>query len=413
LPTRVVVTGIGAVTPLGNDRESTWSALVAGKSGIAGITLFDPAPYAVRIFGEVKGFEPARYVEPKEARRLDRSSLFAVAAAKEAISDAGLAIDETNRDEVGVVVGTAIGGCKILLDHQKLLEERGPARASPNFIQYLVPDCASGQIAISTGIRGPNHTVVSACASGGHAIGEAMEMVRRGDVHTAVVGGTDACLLPVVLAGFIQMRVLAANNAEPEKAARPFDAKHDGFVMAEGSAMFVIEDLDRARARGAHVYAEVIGYGSSNDAFHLAAPAEQGEGEVRAMRMALRKAGIRPEEVDYLNPHGSATPVNDKYETIAIKQVFGEHAYKLAISSTKSMAGHMFGGAGAIESLACVMAIDRSVIHPTINLDEPDPDCDLDYVPNVARQRPVRVAMKAAMGLGGHNSCVIFRKCGD
>ena len=409
---RVVVTGIGAVTPLGNDRESTWSALVAGKSGVAGITLFDPTPFAIRIFGEVKGFEPSRYVDPKEARRLDRNVLFAVAATREALADANVTIDASNRDDIGVIVGTAIGGVKVILDHQRLLDERGPARASPNFLQYTVPDCASGQIAISTGIRGPNHTVVSACASGGHALGEAAELIKRGDAHTAVVGGTEACLLPVVLAGFIQMRVLATNNAEPAKAARPFDAKHDGFVMSEGSVMFVLEDADRALARGAHIYAEVIGYGSSNDAFHLAAPAEAGEGEVRAMQMALRKAGLQPEEVDYINPHGSATPVNDKYETQAIKAVFGEHAYRIPISSTKSMAGHMFGAAGAIESMACVLSIDRSIIHPTINLDQPAPDCDLDYVPNVARHQPVRVAMKAAMGLGGHNSCVVFRKFG-
>jgi len=407
---RVVVTGVGAVTPLGNDVASTWSGLVAGRSGVARITLFDPSPFSVQIFGEVKGFDPLRYVDAKEARRMDRNVQFAVAAAREALDDAGLTIDATNRDETGVIVGTAIGGIKTLLDNQHVFDERGPNRLSPHFLQNLIPDTASGQVAISTGARGPNMAIVSACATGGHALGEAAETIRRGDAHTMIAGGTEACLVPVVLAGFIIMRILAADNGDPTRACRPFDLTRQGFVMAEGSCMMILEDLDHALSRGAKIYAELVGYGSTNDAYHLAAPSEGGEGLVRAMDVALRKAGLRPEEVDYVNAHGTGTQVGDKYETQALKTVFGDHAYKLAVTSTKSMTGHMMGAAGAVEGLACVLAIKHSIIPPTINYEHPDPDCDLDYVPNVARPAPVRVAMSNSMGLGGHNSSVVFRR---
>lgn len=407
---RVVITGLGAVTPVGIGVGETWSSLVAGRSGIGPITLFDPSPYAVRICGEVKGFDASGAVDPKELRRMDRNVQFAVVAAKEAIADAGLVVDASNRDETGVLIGTAIGGIKTLIDHQKMLEEKGPNRLSPHFLQNLIPDTASGQVAISTGARGPNMAVVSACATGGHALGEAAETIRRGDAHTMLAGGTEACLLPVVIAGFVVMRALASGNGDPTRACRPFDRDRQGFVVAEGCCMMVLEEMDRALGRGAPVYAELVGYGSSNDAFHLAAPAEQGEGAARAMKMALRKAGLRPEDVDYVNAHGTGTVLNDKFETAAIKSVFGEHAYRLAISSTKSMTGHMMGAAGAVEAMACALAIKRSAVPPTINYEHPDPDCDLDYVPNVARETPVRVALSNSMGLGGHNSCLIFRK---
>jgi len=358
----------------------------------------------------VKGFDPLRYVDAKEARRMDRNVQFAVAAAREALDDAGVTIDAGNRDETGVIVGTAIGGIKTLLDNQHVFDERGPNRLSPHFLQNLIPDTASGQVAISTGARGPNMAIVSACATGGHALGEAAETIRRGDARMMIAGGTEACLVPVVLAGFIIMRILAADDGDPTKACRPFDLMRQGFVMAEGSCMMILEDLDHALSRGAKIYAELVGYGSTNDAYHLAAPSEGGEGLVRAMDVALRKAGLRPEEVDYVNAHGTGTQVGDKYETQALKTVFGDHAYKLAVTSTKSMTGHMMGAAGAVEGLTCVLAVKHSIIPPTINYEHPDPDCDLDYVPNVARPAPVRVAMSNSMGLGGHNSSVVFRR---
>lgn len=406
---RVVVTGLGAVTPLGLDAPTTWAALCAGRSGIGRITLFDPSPYAVQIAGEVKGFDPLQYLDAKEARRLDRNVQFAVAAAQEAVRDAGLEIGEAP-EEVGVIIGSAVGGIKTLLDAQKTLEEKGPARVSPFCLQNLIPDTASGQVAIVLGAKGPNMAVVSACATGGHAIGEAAETIRRGDARAVIAGGTEAALVPVVLAGFTVMRALAMDNECPERACRPFDRTRQGFVIAEGCAILVLEDYEYARARGARIYAEVIGYGSTNDAYHLAAPAENGEGAARAMAMALRKAGLRPEEVDYINAHGTGTPLNDKFETAAIKTVFGAHARRLAVSSTKSMTGHMMGAAGAVEGMVCVLALRDQIIPPTINYRYPDPDCDLDYVPNQARPARLRVALSNSLGLGGHNSCLIFRR---
>ena len=407
---RVVITGLGVISPLGNDVPTTWSGLISGRSGIGPITVFDASQFSVRILGEVKDFDPLRYVDPKDARRMDRNVQFAVAASKEALADSALEIGDGNRDDIGVVMGTAIGGIKTLLDTQKVFEERGPSRLSPHFIQSLIPDTASGQVAIETGARGPNMAVVSACATGGHAIGEAAETVKRGDAVAMIAGGTEACLVPVVLGGFIQMRALASSNGDPTKACRPFDKTRAGFVMAEGAAVMILEELDHALARGARIYAELAGYGSSSDAFHLAAPAENGEGAVRAMRMAIRKAGIQPEEVDYVNAHGTGTALNDRFETAAVKTVFGPHAYRLCVSSTKSMTGHMMGAAGAIEAMACTLAVAHSIIPPTINYEHPDPDCDLDYVPNVAREQPVRVAMSNSMGRGGHNSCLVVRR---
>jgi 3-oxoacyl-[acyl-carrier-protein] synthase II len=407
---RVVVTGMGAVTPLGNDLCSTWQSMLAGRSGIARITLFDPEPHAIQIAGEVKGFQPHPIIDRKEARRIDRNVHFAVAAAGEALADARLEITPENADDVGCICGTAVGGIKTLIDGQAVLDTRGPDRVGPFVLQNLIPDTASGQIAISFGVRGHNLAIVSACATGGHALGEAAETIRRGDAIAMIAGGVEAALVPVVLAGFTNMGALARGNDAPEKASRPFDARREGFVMSEGAAMMILEDLDYALDRGARIYAELVGYGSTNDAYHLAAPAENGEGAARAMSRALRKADVSPSDVDYVNPHGTGTPLNDRFETAAIKHVFGAAAYDLVVSSTKSMTGHMMGAAGATEAAVCVRAIVDGVIPPTINLEVPDPECDLDYAPNVARQRRVDVAMSNAFGLGGHNSCVVFRR---
>ena len=364
MQTRVVVTGLGAITPLGNDIESTWCGLASGRSGIGPITIFDASSFAVRIAGEIRDFDPLQYVDRKDARRMDRNVQFAVAAARQAVADAKYTINAANAESTGVIVGSAIGGIRTLLDQQKVLDDRGPTRLSPFFLQNLIPDTASGQVAISLGAKGPNMAVVSACASSGHAIGEAAETIRRGDAEVVIAGGTESALVPVVLGGFIVMRALAADNEHPERACRPFDLTRHGFVISEGSAMLVVESLDHAKKRDAHIYAEVVGYGSSNDAFDLAAPPEQGEGIARAIRMALRKAKLQPSDVDYINSHGTGTPLNDKVETQAVKNIFGDHAYKLVMTSTKSMTGHMMGAAGAVEASACILAIANSLIPP-------------------------------------------------
>jgi beta-ketoacyl-acyl-carrier-protein synthase II len=400
---------MGAITPLGNSVAATWDAMITGRSGIRRITAFDPSPYAVQIAGEIRGFDPLDYVDRKDARRMDRNVQFAVAAAREALADSRLSIDAGNAESTGVVFGTAVGGIKTLLDNQKVLDDRGPNRVSPFCLQNLVPDTASGQIAIYLGAKGPNHTVVSACASGTGAVGEAYETIRRGDADAMITGGTEAAVVPVVLAGFIVMHALG-NADNPEEASRPFDLTRSGFVMAEGAGALVLEELEQARGRDARIYAEVVGYGTSNDAFDLIAPPEGGEGIARAMKLALRKSGVRPDEIDYVNPHGTSTPLNDKFETTAVKTVFGDHAYRLAMSSTKSVTGHMMGAAGAVEAIACVLTMVHERIPPTINYHHPDPDCDLDYVPNVARPARVRVAMSNSMGMGGHNSSLIIRR---
>jgi beta-ketoacyl-acyl-carrier-protein synthase II len=409
----VVVTGIGAITPLGNSAQATWDSLVQGHSGIGRITLFDPSPYEVQIAGEVKNFDPLAFVDRKDARRMDRNVQFAVAAARQAVDDARLCINPSNAETTGAIIGSAIGGIRITVDQQKIFDEKGPNRLSPFFLQNLIPDTASGQVAISLGVKGPNLAIVSACATGGHSIGEAAETVRRGDADVMIAGGTESCLIPLVLAGFNVMRALAQDNDAPWHACRPFDKTRQGFVMAEGAAALILEDLETARRRDARIYAEVVGYGSTNDAYDLAAPADKGEGIARAMRMALRKARIPAENVDYINAHGTGTPLNDKFETAAVKSVFGDHAYELVMTSTKSMTGHMMGAAGVVEAIACILAIGSGMIPPTINYEFPDPDCDLDYAPNVACRRSVSVAMSNSMGLGGHNSCVIFKSFDD
>jgi len=408
--TSVVVTGLGALTPVGNDVPTTWRALVEGRSGIKRITRFDPSPFETQIAGEVKGFDPQEHFDRKEARRLDRFVQFAVVATRQALADARLTINADNAERVGVVIGTAVGGIETLLTEFEKLQARGPRRLSPFFLPMMIPDTAPGQVAISCGAKGPNMAIVSACATGSNAIGEAAEMIRRGDADAIISGGSEASLLPIVFAGFNVMGVLSTRNDEPERACRPFDATRDGLAMSEGAGILILESLEHATRRGARIYGEIIGYGTTADAADMAAPAEGGEGMARAMGLALQQAGIRPEEVEYINAHGTGTALNDVSETAAIKAVFGNHAYHLAVSSTKSMMGHLMGAAGAVEAIVCLKALQDQIIPATINYQHPDPQCDLDYVPNEARPCQLRVVMSNSMGLGGHNACLIFRK---
>jgi 3-oxoacyl-[acyl-carrier-protein] synthase II len=422
---RAVVTGLGIVSPVGIGSDATWDALVSGRSGIADITLFDTTPFEIHVAGEVKGFDASAYMDAKDVRRHDRNTHLAVAASGEALRDAGLLGDngrvngDLDADRFGMVFGTGIGGIGILIEGQKTLDERGPRRVSPFMLPHMLPDSASGQVAIEYGIRGPNMAVVSACATGGHAVGEAMESIVRGQADIMLGAGTEAPLVPLAFAGFGQMRALGTpkdpdtGEYDASMASRPFDATRDGFVVSEGSAVLVLEELQHALARGARPIAEVIGYGSSADAYDMAAPADRGEGNQRAMRAALVRAGIGPEEVDYINAHGTSTPLNDRYETMAIRDVFGEHADRLAVSSTKSMTGHAMGAAGAIEAYVCAKVLATGCIPPTINYRHPDRELTLDYVPNEARAADVRVALSNSMGLGGHNSSVILRRYED
>ena len=402
---RVAITGLGVVSPLGNDAASTWEAAVAGRSGVGEIQAFDTEEFEIKIAGEVKDFDPTGLAGPKDVKRLDRNVLFALGAAKEALGDAGINGYEPER--VGIVVGCCIGGFNELMRQHDILRDRGPDRVSPNFLPNILVDSPSGQLAIELGIRGPNYAVVSACATGSHAIGEAAELIRNGHADAVLAGGTESCIHPLILAGFSNMRGLAHGNSDPTKASRPFDATREGFVMAEGAGVVMLEDLEDAQQRGAKVYAEVLSYGASNDAYHMAAPDPDSVGVVEMMRSALERGGVTPEDVDYINAHGTSTPLGDLAETKAIKEVFGEHAYELAVSSTKSVMGHTFGAAGAIEAIMCALAVHQGVIPPTINYEHPDPECDLDYVPNEARKADVRVALSNAMGLGGHNGCVL------
>jgi 3-oxoacyl-[acyl-carrier-protein] synthase II len=403
---RVVVTGLGAVTPIGNDARTAWAAAVEGRSGIDFIKSFDASEYPVRIAAEVKDFDPTTVASPKEVRKLERNVLMALAAAREAVDDASLdgAYDPAR---VGILFGSAIGGLIGIVEQAQVLRDRGPDRILPTFIPSVLVDAASGQLAISLGFRGPNYAPVSACATGSHAVGEAAELVRRGAADAVLAGGVEACMHPLILAGFCAMRGLAAEDEYPPRASRPFDATRAGFVMGEGTAVLVIEELEAARARGATVYAEILGYGASNDAHHMAQPDPESIGVAEMMRSALERSGVDPKRVGYINAHGTSTPLGDLAETKAIKDVFGDHAYDLAVSSTKSVTGHCFGGAGAIEAMMTVLAVHHGVLPPTINYEHPDPECDLDYVPNVAREARVDVALSNAMGLGGHNGCVL------
>ena len=405
---RVVVTGLGAITPLGLSAEETWQGLVAGRSGIARITHFDPSDYPTQILGEVKGFNPGDFMDRKEARRMARFSQFAVAATKMALEDAGLTITEENCEEVGVLLGNSVGAVDETEKACRILFERGGMRISPFFIVMMPPNLAAFQVAYTYGIKGYNSTISTACAAGTQAIGEAAEVIRRGKARVMVAGGTEAGVCELALAVFCVGRAYSTRNDEPERASRPFDKERDGFVGGEGAGILILERLDHALERGARIYAEVLGYGASNDAYHLIAPDPEGLGAARAMRWALEDAGVDPSEVDYINAHGTGTPLGDVSETKAIKKVFGDYAYRVPISSSKSMIGHLWAAAGAVESIACILTIRDNIIHPTINLENPDPECDLDYVPNVARKAQVDIAMCNSFGLGGQNACTVY-----
>ena len=407
---RVAITGVGAVSPLGLDAPSMWRAALAGQSGLDWITAFDTEGLPVRIAGEVKGFDPTTVASAKEVRKLERNVLFALSAGREALDDSGFEITDPYR--IGIIVGSAVGGLTGVAEQVQILLERGADRVSPSFIPNILVDSASGQMAIALGIKGPNYAIVSACATGSHAIGEAAELVRRGVADAVIAGGTEACINPVMLAGFTAMRGLAAEEEHPPNACRPFDATRAGFVMAEGAGAVLVEDWEHAERRGATIYAEVLGYGASNDAHHMAQPEPEAQGVAAMMRAALTRSGVSPEQVGYINAHGTSTPLGDLAETKAIKDVFGAHAYNLAVSSTKSMTGHTFGAAGAIEAIMCILALRDQVLPPTINYRQPDPACDLDYVPNEARPVTLDVALSNAMGLGGHNGCILLGRAG-
>ena len=404
----VLITGLGTLNPLALDAPATWQAMLDGQSGIDTIAAFDPSPFPVRIAGEVRGFDPAKTVSRKDVRRMDRSVLLAVAAADEAVADAGLEV--TDPERVGVVVGSAIGGVALIEEQQRLLMEKGPGRVSPNFLPNALVDTATSYIATKLGAIGCNFAVVSACATGSHAIGVGADLIKQGRADAVIAGGTEACVTPLVLAGFCQMQALAPRNDEPHAASRPFDRGRSGFVVAEGAGIVVLESLSHARARGARAYAEVAGYGASNDAYHVAAPHPESRGVIHMFRDALENARVRPDEVGYINTHGTGTPLGDPAETQAIRSVFGAHADRLAASSTKSMTGHLFGAAGGLEAIATALSLRDQVLPPTINLEDPDPECDLDYVPLKSREARFEVAISNSMGLGGHNGAVVLRR---
>src|SRR6266487_1219919 len=407
---RVVITGMGLVTPVGNDVSTTWEALCQGKSGVGPITNFDTSRFRVQFGAEIKNFDPSSYMDRKEIRRTDPYEHLAIAAALQALTQSGLQITEENADDIGIYIGSSGGGLLAIMDATKTLIERGPDRVSPFSVNMYSIDGAAGITSIMTGARGPNWAAVSACATSSNTIGEAWETIRRGDARAMIAGGSEKAINPLSLAAFDNMHALSRSNNDPQGASRPFDATRDGFVMGEGSGMLILEDLDFARDRGATILAEMVGYGSTADAYHVTEPPPGGAGIARAMRRALQKAGLRPDQVDYINAHGTSTPYNDRTETYAIKNCFGDHAYRLAISSTKSMIGHSIGAAGAIEAVATIMSILTGIIPPTINLHHPDPECDLDYVPNRAREASINVAMSNSMGFGGHNACLIFKR---
>jgi 3-oxoacyl-[acyl-carrier-protein] synthase II len=412
-PTRVVITGVGAVTPLGLSVNETWEGLTSGRSGIDFITRFDPSELRTRFAGQVKNFDPQNYMDRKEARRLDLYIQYALAATKEALADAALNLNEETPNRIGCIIGSGIGGISSTLENQATAKEKGLMRISPFMVPNLLVDSAAGKVAIEYNLHGVNHAVVSACASGTSACGEAFEVLRRGDADVMVAGGAEAAIVPLLMAGFDVMGALSQHNENPAGACRPFEANRDGFVVSEGGAIVILETEEHAKARGAQIYAEVIGYGSSADAYHMAAPHQQGRGAIDAMSMALRKAGtygVRPQDIDYINAHGTATRLNDVGETLAIKTVLGEHAYSVRISSTKSMLGHLLGGAGAIETIVCAKTIRAGVIPPTINLYTPDPECDLNYTPLVAQPADVRVTLSNSFGFGGHNASIMLRR---
>jgi 3-oxoacyl-[acyl-carrier-protein] synthase II len=413
---RVVVTGLGAMTPLGNDVPTMWEGLLNGRSGITRTTRFDPSGLEVQIAAEVKGFDPNKRLERRTARRNDLFSQLSLAAADEALEDAALDVDGADADakqRVGVLVGTGIGGVLALLEEYDVLKERGPERVSPFMVPKLMPNAASAAIAIEYGLHGPNFALSSACATGSHTLGEGAGLIRRGLADVMICGGTDAATHPLSVAAFTNMKALSTRNDDPEGASRPFDAGRDGFVLGEGAGVLVLESLEHALERGATIRGELIGYGATSDAFHVAAPDESGDGAARAMAMAIEDAGLSPSDVDYINAHGTSTPLNDPIETIAIRRVFGAHADRLAVSSTKSMTGHLMGAAGAVEAIVCVRSLETGWVHATVNYEDPDPECDLDYVPNEPRELKPLVVLSNSFGFGGHNGCILLRRWED
>jgi 3-oxoacyl-[acyl-carrier-protein] synthase II len=407
---RVVVTGLGAITPIGNTLEEYWQGLLTGRNGIDFITLFDPSSHACRIAGEVKGFDPTDYLERKEIKRMDRFAQFGVSASLQAIADAQFKINDLNAEQVGVIIGSGIGGIKVLEDQQTVYLNKGPSRCSPFMIPMMIANMAAGLTAIQIGAKGPNTCTVTACAAGSHAVGDAFRLIQGGYAQAMICGGAEAAVTPLSVAGFASARALSTRNDEPKKACRPFDRDRDGFVMGEGAGILLLEELEHAKARGAKIYAEIVGYGMTCDAHHITSPSPGGVGAARAIALAMKDAGITPEEVSYINAHGTSTPANDSTETAAMKTALGDHAHNVAISSTKSMTGHLLGGSGGIEAVATAMAIAEDRVPPTINLDNPDPECDLDYVPHESRSMNVNVALSNSFGFGGHNVTLVFKK---
>ena len=407
---RVVVTGLGAITPIGNTLAEYWEGLLSGRNGIGPITLFDASRHDCRIAGEVKGFSPHDYMDRKDAKRMDRFAQFGVAASKQAIADGQFVINELNAEQVGVIIGTGVGGLKVLEDQQEVYLTKGPSRCSPFMIPTMIANMAAGLTAIHIGAKGPNSCTVTACASGANAVGDAFRLIQGGYAQAMICGGTEAAVTPLALAGFAASKALSTRNDDPAHASRPFDRDRNGFVMGEGAGILLLEELEHALSRGARIYAEIVGYGMTCDAYHMTAPVPGGEGAARAMQMAMKDGGITPEQVSYINAHGTSTPANDVTETKAIKKALGDAAYKVAISSTKSMTGHLLGGSGGIEAVAAVMAIANDQLPPTINLENPDPECDLDYVPNQSRAQKVDVVLSNSFGFGGHNVTLAFKK---
>ncbi|WP_221563821.1 beta-ketoacyl-ACP synthase II [Alkalihalobacillus sp. TS-13] len=409
---RVVITGLGTVSPLGNNTETTWTNIINGKSGIGELTRRDKDQFPAKVAGEATEFDPAQFMDKKDVRKMDRFTQFAIAATQMAVKDADLTIADDNADRVGVWIGSGIGGMETYEQQFQVFMEKGQRRVSPFFVPMMIPDMASGQVSIMLGAKGINSCTVTACASGANSIGDAFKAIQRGDADVMITGGTEAPITNMALAGFSSAKALSFNT-DPSSASRPFDANRDGFVMGEGAGILVLESLESAQKRGARIYAEIVGYGSTGDAYHITAPAPGGEGGVRAMNIALKDAGMSPSEVDYLNAHGTSTDFNDKYETMAIKSVFGDHAQKLAISSTKSMTGHLLGAAGGLEAVLSIKSIENNIMPPTINYETPDPECDLDYIPNEARKAEVNTVMSNSLGFGGHNVALLFKRYTD
>ncbi|REJ34646.1 MAG: beta-ketoacyl-[acyl-carrier-protein] synthase II [Bacillota bacterium] len=410
MKSRVVVTGVGVVSPFGAGADKLWEALIAGRSGVGPITRFDASEFATRFAAEVKDFDAVQFMDAKDARRLDRFAQFAWAAARMALEDAGLDVTKVDGERMGVLIGSGIGGIEVLENQIRVLAERGPSRVSPFLVPMMIPDMASGYVSIQTGAKAHNACTVTACASGANSIGDAARIIQRGEADIMITGGSEASVTRVALAGFCAARALSTRNEDPQRASRPFDAQRDGFVLGEGAGILILESEEHARARGAHIYGEVAGYGATGDAYHITQPAPEGDGAYRAMKRAMEDAGVGPEDIDYINAHGTSTEYNDYFETVAIKRALGEAAYRVPVSSTKSMTGHQLGAAGAVEAIVALLAMQHGVIPPTINYEHPDPRCDLDYVPNEKRAAEVNVAMSNSFGFGGHNAVLIFRK---